>query len=80
MAASTATAPELTAEQVQRIPVQPLEAESLFLACGPRIFDSANQIRIPKMGAAIDPARHGENEQITERGVTFDEIVLLPRR
>jgi hypothetical protein len=35
MARDTTTAPELTAEQVQRILVQPLEAESLFLASGP---------------------------------------------
>lgn len=78
MAVDTANAPELTAEQVQRILVQPLEAASLFLASGPRIFDSANQVRIPKMGGPTDPAWHGENEQITEADVSFDEIVLLP--
>lgn len=78
MAVDTTTAPELTAEQVQRILVQPLEAASTFLASGPRIFDTANQIRIPKMGGPTDPAWHGENEQITEADVDFDEIVLLP--
>ncbi len=50
MAVSTATAPELTAVQVQRILVQPLEAASAFLASGPRIFDSAGPVRIPKLG------------------------------
>ena len=78
MAVSTTTAPELTAEQVQKILVQPLEAESRFLAAGPRIFDSANQIRIPKMGGPTTPAWHGENELITEQDATFDEVVLLP--
>lgn len=79
MAVDTSTASELTAEAVQRILVQPLESTSAFLAAGPRIFDSANQIRIPKMGSAItDPGWTGENEQIPERDVTFDEIVLLP--
>ncbi|MGI8699622.1 MAG: phage major capsid protein, partial [Nocardioidaceae bacterium] len=79
MAVSTATAPELTAEQVQRILVQPLEAASTFLAAGPRIFDSANQVRIPKLGGPItDPGWTGENELIPERDVTFDEIILLP--
>lgn len=78
MAVSTSTAPELTAEQVQKMLVSPLETASQFLACSPRIFDSANQIRIPKMGAETSPAWHGENEQITEQDVTFDEIVLLP--
>ncbi|MGG5172675.1 phage major capsid protein [Pseudarthrobacter sp. J1738] len=79
MANSTSTAPELTAEQVQAILVQPLEAASLFLASGPRIFDTnGSQIRIPKMGAATSPAWHGENDLITEQDATFDEVVLLP--
>jgi HK97 family phage major capsid protein len=79
MATDTTTAPELTAEQVQRILVQPLESASTFLAAGPRVFDSANQVRIPKMGGPItDPGWTGENELIPERDVAFDEIVLLP--
>lgn len=79
MAVDTTTAPELTAEQVQRILVQPLEAASVFLAAGPRIFDSAGPVRIPKMGGPItDPGWTGENEQIPERDVTFDEVTLLP--
>ena len=79
MAVSTATAPELTAEQVQRILVQPLEAASAFLASGPRIFDSAGPVRIPKLGGPVtDPGWTGENELIPERDVEFDEVTLLP--
>lgn len=79
MANSTVTASELTAEQVQKILVQPLEAQSQFLAAGPRLFDSASQIRIPKLGAPVtDPGWTGENEQIPERDATFDEVTLLP--
>ena len=79
MAVSTTSAPELTAVQVQRILVQPLEAASAFLASGPRIFDSAGPVRIPKLGApVIDPGWTGENELIPERDVDFDEITLLP--
>jgi len=78
MAVDTTTAPELTQEQVQKILIQPLEAASVFLAAGPRIFDTAGPIRIPKLGAATDPDWHGENEQIDEDDVTFDEILLLP--
>lgn len=78
MAVSTTTASELTREQVQSMLVQPLEQASSFLASGPRIFDSASQLRIPKMGGATTPAWHGENEQITEQDPTFDEVVLLP--
>lgn len=79
MAASTATATELTAEQVQKILVQPLAEKSVFLAAGPRIFDTAGPLRIPKAGGPItDPGWTGENELIPERDVDFDELGLLP--
>ena len=79
MPVSTVTAPELTREQVQSILVQPLEAASVFLAAGPRIFDTdGSPVRIPKLGAATDPAWHGENELITEVTPDFDEVTLLP--
>ncbi len=79
MAASTSTAPELTREQVQAILVRPLEDKSIFLASGPRIFDTdGSPVRIPKMGGATDPDWIGENELITEEDVTFDEVTLLP--
>lgn len=79
MAVDTTTAPELTAEQVQRILVQPLEAKSVFLQAGPRIFDTnGSQVRIPKLGAATTPGWHGENDLIGEVNQTFDEITLMP--
>ncbi len=79
MAVSTQNASELTAEQVQRILVQPLEAASVFLSCGPRIFDTdGSPVRIPKLGGATTPDWVGENEQITNDDVTFDEVTLLP--
>lgn len=78
MAVSTVTASELTAEQVAKILVQPLQAKSVFLAAGPRIFDTAGPLRIPKAGAAVDPSWTGENELIPEKDVDFDEVQLLP--
>lgn len=79
MAVSSSNAPELTREQVQAILVRPLEAASTFLASGPRIFDSASPVRIPKLGAAVtDPGFTGENEAIPERDVDFGEVTLLP--
>ncbi len=77
-AAAVVATPELTAEQVQRILVQPLEAQSTFLASGPRIFDTAGPVRIPKLGAPTSPSWHGESEQISEVDPTFDEVTLLP--
>src|SRR5215213_53585 len=79
MASSTVTAPELTQEQVQRILVKPLEAASVFLAAGPRIFDvtAAGVVRIPKLVSMTAPAWHGENELITEVDPDFGEVTLL---
>lgn len=78
MAVSTATATELTQEQVAKILVKPLEAESKFLAAGPRIFDTASPLRIPKLGGPTVVTWVGENEQIPEANPDFDEVELLP--
>lgn len=79
MAQSVANTAELTAEQVQRILIQPLEQQSVFLSAGPRIFDTdGSPVRIPKLGGATDVAWYGENEQISDEDVTFDEVTLLP--
>lgn len=86
MALSTVTAPELTAEQVQKILVQPLEDQSVILSSGVRIIDTpGSPVRLPKMGGLVDdegdpatPSWHGQNELIDELDAEFDEIVLLP--
>ncbi len=79
MAVDTTTASELTAEQVVNTLVRPLEAQSVFLASGPRIFDTAGPLRLPKLGGPItDPGWTGENEAIPERDADFDEVQLLP--
>lgn len=80
MASGINTAGELTSEQVLALLVQPLLKASVLLAAGPRIFDShGDPLRIPKLvGFNVDPAWHGENEQITEADPDFDELVLLP--
>ena len=77
-AAAGSTAAELTAEQVARILVKPLEAASAFLAAGPRIFDTAGPLRIPKAPKASDVSFVGENELIPEVNPDFDEVQLLP--
>jgi HK97 family phage major capsid protein len=78
MAVSTTSATELTAEQVIKILVKPLEETAKFLAAGPRIFDTASPIRIPKLGGPTVVSWVGENEQIPEANPDFDEIELLP--
>ena len=79
MAASTATTPELTQEQVQKILVEPLETASVFLAAGPQVFDTdGSPVRVPSLNGATAPSWVGENEQIPEVDADFGEIVLLP--
>lgn len=80
MSATTATAPELTQEQVVRILTQPLEAASTFLASGPTIYDTAGPLRIPAAPSyELDEIGWtGESEQIPEVDPEFDEIQLLP--
>jgi HK97 family phage major capsid protein len=79
MPAFTGTAPELTKEQVQAILVKPLEAASVFLASGVRIFDvtAAGPVRIPTLVGMTAPSWHGENELINEVEAGFGEVTLL---
>lgn len=79
MASSTVNSPELTQEQVQKILVQPLQAASVFLASGPRIFDvtAAGPVRIPRLVTMGAPSWTGENQLIAEVDPDFSEVVLL---
>lgn len=80
MANSTVSAPELTQEQVTSFLVTPLEEQSKFLASGPKIFDTAGPIRIPKLPTTkADQLQFiGELEQIPEIDADFDEMHLMP--
>ena len=78
MVETTATNPELLREQVSSLLIQPLEAASVVLAAGPRIFDTAEPLRIPKLISSSDPAWVGESELIPEHDVAFDEVSLMP--
>jgi HK97 family phage major capsid protein len=79
MAETTAANPELLADQVSQLLVQPLEAASVVLSSGPRIFDTSGVLRIPKLvsGATVDFV--GEGEEIDDDAdVGFDKLVLMP--
>jgi hypothetical protein len=60
MAETTTTASELLADQVSSLLVQPLEAQSVVLSSGPRIFDTAGQLRVPKLTSGSTPTFIGE--------------------
>lgn len=71
----------LTPDQVQRILVQPLQAASVFLSQGCRVFESNGaQVRIPKQADPGDAALTftGEAETIPEVDYQLGEVVLLP--
>lgn len=81
MATSTTTATELTQEQVQKIIIEPLQDQSVFLAAGPRMFDTnGSQVRIPKTHGVDheDLEWVGENQLIPEADIDFEDIILLP--
>src|SRR5690625_1774751 len=78
MAQHTADHPELLQEQVASLLIQPLETESVVLAAGPRIFDTASPLRIPKLVGSGDASWIGEGELIPEHDIEFDEVRLMP--
>ena len=79
MALNTTDAPELLQEQVSSLLIQPLETASIVLAAGPRIFDTASPLRIPKLVGSGTPAWVGESEQIPDNYTAeFDEVRLMP--
>jgi len=78
MAQSTANHPELLQEQVSSLLIEPLEAQSVVLAAGPRIFDTASPLRIPKLVGSGEASWTGENELISEHDIEFDEVQLMP--
>lgn len=81
MALNTTDATELTREQVATILTKPLEQASVFLAAGPRVFDTTGPLRVPGLPGAGDPAALewiGESELIPEWETDFSEVQLLP--
>lgn len=81
MALNTPDATELTREQVASILTKPLEQASVFLAAGPRIFDTTGPLRVPGLPGAGDPSELewvGESELIPEWDTEFSEVQLLP--
>jgi HK97 family phage major capsid protein len=73
------TASALTSEQVLAFLIRPLEAASVFLAAGPRIYDTTGEpIRVPKLASMGTPSFVAEGSAIPEVDPSFSEIVLLP--
>ncbi|WP_347957092.1 phage major capsid protein [Gordonia aichiensis] len=79
MVETTVTNPTLLAQQVSSLLVQPLEAASVVLGSGPRIFDTARELRIPKLVSGSTPGFVAEGGLIPDTAdVAFDEITLMP--
>jgi hypothetical protein len=81
MAETTSANPELLADQVSSLLVQPLEAASVVLSSGPRIFDTSGVLRVPKLVSGATVGFVGEGGLIPDTAdVDFDELVHLPLR
>lgn len=71
--------PSLIKAAVANILVEPLQAASVVLSNGPRIFDSSEPLIIPKLTtASTDPGWYGQGEQIQTADIDFDEMELMP--
>jgi HK97 family phage major capsid protein len=85
---TTGSGAELTREQVVGLLVEPLMAQSVVLAAGPRMFETSGgaPVRIPlidyyAIGTGVGASAtywHGENELIEESDPDFGEVTLLP--
>lgn len=75
---TTATNTALLQTQVANILVQPLEAASIVLSSGVRIFDTAGPLRIPKLTAGASVGFVAEGASIPEADVSFGEVSLMP--
>lgn len=73
---------ELTAEEVKKLLLEPLRAESVVLRAGPEVFDSRGGVPliIPKIASWSLPggAFVAENTAIAESDPSYSEVVLLP--
>lgn len=78
MAIETSGNATLLQSQVADILVNPLAQESTFLAAGPQIFDTSDQLRIPRVASGVTAGFVGEGAQIADGDVSFDEVTLLP--
>lgn len=68
----------LLQSQVADLLVQPLAQASTFLAAGPMIFDTNQQLRIPRIASGVTAGFVAEGSQISDGDVSFDEVTLLP--
>lgn len=75
---TTGNLPTLQQDQIASLLVQPLEAESVFLAAGPKIIDTNGPIRVPRIASGLTVGFVGEGAQIPEASVGMDEVTMLP--
>lgn len=79
MSLGTGDIAELLNAQVASLLVQPLEAQSVVLSSGVRLFDSAGVLRIPKLTGSSAVGYVAENAEIpSTHSTSFDEVVLMP--
>ncbi|MGX9295221.1 phage major capsid protein [Tsukamurella paurometabola] len=79
MAETTASNPTLLQDEVASLLVQPLEAASVVLSSGVRVFDTSSELRIPRLVSGSTPTFVPEGGLIPDTAdIAFDEIKLMP--
>lgn len=68
----------LLQSQVASMLVNQLAQESTFLGARPQVFDTHDQLRIPRIASGVSAGFVGEGVQISDGDVSFDEVTLLP--
>lgn len=79
MVNNTTSQNSLIKDQVQNMLVKPLQAASVMLGSGAKIFDSAAPVKIPRLDSSGPVGFVGEGEEIPDTyTASFSEISLMP--
>lgn len=79
MVNNTTSQNSLIKDQVQNMLVKPLQAASVMLGSGAKIFDSAAPVKIPRLDSSGTVGFVGEGEEIPDTyTASFSEISLMP--
>lgn len=75
---TTGLNPTLINDKIASLLIAPLEEASSFLSCSPRVIDTNQPLRVPRIASGINAGFVKEGELIGDDSIAFDEVTLLP--
>lgn len=75
---TTGSNPTLINDKIASLLIAPLQQASSFLSAGPKVIDSSQPLRVPRIASGVNAGFVKEGEQIGDDSVEFDEVTLLP--